>query len=93
VVGLTNYQWHPIWPGTYLLDIYCHPAYWDQGTRLLDMLSLPTQQRVVAYADGDHADKQAVLIQAGFQPTATLPQWLAADNSNSRQVDVVVFVR
>lgn len=60
---------------------------------LLDMLSLPTPQRVVAYVDSEHVDKQAVLRQVGFQPVTTLPQWLAADTVNSRQVDVIVFVR
>lgn len=93
VVGLATYQWDPIWPATCLLDLYCHPAYWDHGTMLLDRLSLPTPQRVVAYVDSEHVDKQAVLRQVGFQPVTTLPQWLAADTVNSRQVDVIVFVR
>ncbi len=93
IVGLATYQWHPIWPATYLLDIYCHPAYEGQTPALLEALALPTDQRVVAYADGDQPFKQALLEQAGFQTVAQLPSWLAADKVDSRRVDVSMLVR
>jgi len=93
VVGLATYTWHPVWPDTYLVDIYCHPAYAAHASALLDALSLPRDQRVVAYVDADHADKIAVLAQAGFQPITHLPDWVIADKATQQRVDVVMMVR
>ncbi len=93
VVGLATYTWHPVWPDTYLADIYYHPAYAAYAPALLDALSLPTEQRVVAYADAEHANKIAMLTQAGFQSVTYLPSWLVADKATQQRVDVLVFAR
>lgn len=91
VVGLATCHWHPIWPESYLLDLYCHPAYWDQGAALLEALKLPTQHRVIAYNDRDHHAKQQVLTNAGFREVAQLPQWLPRTVRQSAWVDVTIF--
>ena len=93
VVGLATYTRDPLWPDTYLADIYCHPAYWEQAPALLEALLMPTNQRVVAYVDADHDAKIAALTAAGFQSVTRLPNWLAADEASNRRVDVLVMVR
>lgn len=91
VVGLAAWNWHPVWPETVLVDCYCHPAYWRHADDLLQALPLPAAVRRVAYVDGGHAVKATCLAAAGFQPVATLPQWLAADALQSAWVDVTVL--
>lgn len=93
ILGLATYQWHPLWPDTYLLDLYYHPAYWEQAAPLVTALQLPPQPRSVAYVDTGHQAKQTVLSALGFQPVATLPHWLAATPTGARQVDVQIMVR
>lgn len=93
LVGLATYHDHPLWPATYLLDLYCHPAYWTEAPALLAALQLPLEQRTVIYADSKDQAKQAVLAAQGFQPVATLPHWLTTTASGNHQVDVSIFVR
>jgi len=93
VLGLATYQRHPLWPDSWLLDLYCHPADWEQTPALLCALSLPTQERIIAYVDSDHTAKYTALTTAGFTLTATLPQWLAMDPTNKQRVDVAILSR
>ena len=93
VVGLASWRPHPLWPNTCLLDIYCHPNFWSRAGDLIDELSLPTSQRVVAYADGPDDAKARALEAAGFERVATLPQWVAADARQSQRRDVAVWSR
>ena len=93
VLGLATGHWHPLWPDHYLLDLYCHPAYWEHAPALLIALPLPPALRTVIYADSSDQVKQKVLTTVGFQAVATLPNWLTVDPSRSRPVDVVIFAR
>lgn len=93
LLGLATCQEHPLWPDTSLLDIYCHPAYWEVAPKLLNALSLPANLRTLAYVDRDHQAKQALLSAQGFQAVATLPRWLATGPSSQHQVDVLMFAR
>lgn len=93
ILGLATYHDHPLWPETYLLDLYCHPAYWTEAPALLAALQLPTELRTVTYADSEDQAKQALLVAQGFQSVATLPHWLTATASHNHQVDVLIFVR
>lgn len=93
VLGLATYQQHPLWPDSRLLDLYCHPDYWDRTPALLQALSLPTQERIIAYADRDHTAKYRALTAAGFTLAATLPQWLTIEPANRQPVDVAILVR
>ena len=93
VLGLATGDWHPHWPGNYLLDLYCHPAYWEQAPALLDALALPSALRTVIYADSSDQVKQNTLTALGFQLVATLPRWLIVDPDRAKAVDVLIFAR
>ncbi|MCE5325165.1 MAG: GNAT family N-acetyltransferase [Planctomycetaceae bacterium] len=91
MAGFAAWHWHPIWPGTVLVDVYCHSAFWDRGSDLLAALPLPPAQRYEACADSACAAKTAVLARAGFVQTAVLPAALAASRRGDRRVDVIIM--
>ncbi|MEZ4512240.1 MAG: hypothetical protein R3C62_10210 [Chloroflexota bacterium] len=93
VCGFACWQWHPIWWGIVLLDVYCHPRYWDRAGELLAALSLPEGQRLLAYADGDCPQKWTALQELGLEKTAVFPPTMPVDPSGSREVGIVGFVR
>lgn len=93
VCGFACWQWHPIWWGMVLLDVYCHPDYWDRASDLLAALSLPDAERVLAYADEDCPQKWAALQGLGLEKTAVFPATMPVDPSRSREVGIVGFVR
>ncbi|MEM7539760.1 MAG: hypothetical protein AAF639_46820 [Chloroflexota bacterium] len=95
VVGLAAWTMHPIWPYTCLLDIYCHPNYWQEAPALLEALlpTLPPGLRQVAYADASCLAKLDVLSNAGFRQTQTLADWLPVDFVQKSIVDVYMMVR
>jgi len=93
VVGLAAWGWDPLWPDTCLLDVWCHPAWWDRAAELLGALELPEADRCIAYGDSACEAKLEVLRAAGFRQIGVLPRWLAADRARSGFVDVVAFER
>ena len=93
VVGFAAWGWHPLWPDTCLLDVYCHPHHWDGAQELLAALTLPDDQRLVAYADADCAHKAPILSAFGFRQTGTLRRWVAADWAQTSFVDVAVYAK
>ena len=93
VVGLAMWDWHPLWPEACLVDVYCHPDYWEQAGDLLAALALPDADRCLAYADADFAAKREVLTAAGFRVVATLPSLVAAAKAKTCLVDVTVFAK
>lgn len=93
VCGFACWQWHPIWWGMVLLDVYCHPDYWGQAPALLAALSLPEGARVMAYGDEDCPEKWAALRGVGLEQTAVFPAAMPVDPSGSREVGIVGFVR
>jgi hypothetical protein len=72
VVGLVAWDWHPLWKDICLVDVYCHPSYWDSAGGLLSSLPLPDAERYVAYSDTNCSQKTALLLDHGFRQTATL---------------------
>ncbi|HOZ47579.1 MAG TPA: GNAT family N-acetyltransferase [Candidatus Hydrogenedentes bacterium] len=93
VVGLAAWTWHPLWPDTVLLDVYCHPAYWNQAGDLLATLELPDTDRVMAYVDAACPQRKDALVAAGFRHGAALPRLLARDRAKTCLVDVEVLDR
>jgi GNAT superfamily N-acetyltransferase len=92
VIGLAVWDWHPLWPDACLLDVYCHPNFWDRAGEMLDALKMPEEaDRWLAFADTTCGDKMRVLRAAGFRRRATLKNWLAADRAKTACVDAVVF--
>ena len=70
-VGVGTLAPHPLWKNASLLDIFCHPNFWDQAPALIE--SLKPSGTVHAYADEASAAKAETLKRAGFAPEARLP--------------------
>jgi hypothetical protein len=92
VVGVAVWDWHPLWPDTGLLDVYCHPNYWDRAQELLASLSPPKIRRFVAYADAGCTHKARILSELGFRQQGTLKRWVAADWAQTAFVDVDIYL-
>jgi Acetyltransferase (GNAT) domain len=91
VVSFAMWSWHPFWPDTCLVDVYCHSGYWSKAKELLGALELPSADRYLAYADVTCEAKQKVLLVAGFERTAVLKNFVAIDWLRSSFVDVVLY--
>jgi len=93
VVGMAAWSWHPMWPETCVLDVYCHPAYWDRGAELLAALTLPNADRYIAYVDQGWSVKENILKSAGFLCQNVLTDWLMEDSTKTAALDVGVWVK
>jgi N-acetylglutamate synthase-like GNAT family acetyltransferase len=91
VLGLALWQWHPIWPDVCLIDVYCHPDYWERAPELYQALTLPDAQRYLAYVDDGFMQKRDLLQSLGFHPTVTLKNYVATSALKNNFADVVVF--
>lgn len=92
MLGFASRQAHPHWPGFEIVDVHCHPRWWDRAADLLHALPAPGGSRSVAYCDSDDQARRMFLEQAGFVKTAILPQWVPASAANLSRVDVSVYV-
>lgn len=91
VVGLAAWNEDPIWPETCLVDLYCHPDYWDEAPRLWQSLTFPEMDRVIAYVDDSDRYKIDFFMAQGFTPIATLPNFVDRTVSGTNRVDVTVL--
>lgn len=91
-VGFAMWRADPVWPGTALVDVYCHPRYWERAPELLEELALPPG-RAVAYADASLPQQRQTLQGEGFQVLHTLPEWVSQDAPGDERVDVEMLVR
>lgn len=89
VVGFAMWSWHPFWPDTCVVDVYCYANYWDKAGELLGMLELPKADRYLAYADCEA--KKKALLEHGFKETAALRNRIATTWAKSAFVDVAIF--
>lgn len=88
VFGLATCDGHPIWPGSCLVDLYCHPSAWERGVELMNALELNRADRIIAYCDTGLEEKETILDAAGYRPVATYDKRIAADAAGMRHVDV-----
>jgi len=93
VVGLATQQCDRMWPQTRIVDVYCHPNFWDDGKKLLDSLTLPDDQKLLAYCDETCSQRRELFEAAGFRVIATLPKLACTDALCSDRVDVQVMER
>lgn len=91
VLGFAVWRWDAVWPDTCLIDVYCHPNYWDRAPELYAALPIPDADRYLAYADVDFAQKITLLEGLGFRPTVTLPGYVATSVQKTAYADVLVF--
>jgi hypothetical protein len=89
VVGFVMWSWHPLWPDTGLIDVYCHLRYWSKARELLNRLELPKADRYLAYADCE--TKKRVLLEYGFKETIMLKNRAATTWTKAVFNDVSVF--
>jgi GNAT superfamily N-acetyltransferase len=91
VVGMSAYAPDPIWPGTVLVDVYCHPDFWRRAPELIEALELPSAERRLAYADASCPAKGESLSAAGYRQVACLPHHTAACRDRTTLVDVTIW--
>jgi len=91
VVGFTAWDWHPLWEGTCLVDVYCHPNYWDEAGNLLRSLSLPDAEQYLAYNDIDCRQKAKVLLDEDFLQTAVNKRRVSRAKLKTSFLDIDVF--
>lgn len=93
VVGLAAAGRHPVWASNTLVDVYCHPNYWDKGGELLRALELPDARPQLAYSDIGFQPKCRALFAAGFRQTTVLKARIPKDAAETGRLDVAVFER
>jgi GNAT superfamily N-acetyltransferase len=93
IVGVASLNWHPLWQSGCLLDIYCHPDFWNNAPALLDALEFSPGTPVMAYADSTCPQKVDLLKQHGFTQQATLPKWIDVDTAKSVKADLIVLTK
>ena len=92
VVGLAAWEWDRLWPDCGLVDVYCHPKYWQYGPQLLEALALPPARAWAAYCDEGGPAKKEVLRQAGFSPVGPCPQPVGVDHAQTQWAQVEAWV-
>jgi hypothetical protein len=91
VLGLALWSWHPMWLDTCLIDIYCHPDFWDQAEALYSKLDLPKAHRYLAYADVEFTQKIDLLRNLGFREDVILKEYVPTSSLKTKYADVLVF--
>ncbi|MDE3000692.1 MAG: GNAT family N-acetyltransferase [Gemmatimonadota bacterium] len=91
VTGLAMWSLDGLWPESCVVDVYCHPHFWERSHDLLGALALPEAERYLAYCDAGFGPKEAALSQAGFRPSVTYARRVARDRAGTAYVDVTVW--
>jgi len=92
-VGFAACGSHPIWAECRLVDVFCHPDFWDRAGDLLASLPLPPSSHFIAYADVGWTGKDHVLRRAGFRQTAVLARRAPQSSAKTAVIDVAVYER
>ncbi len=90
-VGFAAVGNHPIWAELRLVDLFCHPDFWDRVGDLLAALPLPSGGHFIAYADAGWTEKERALRGAGFRQTALLARWAPKSPAKRAFIDVAVY--
>jgi GNAT superfamily N-acetyltransferase len=91
VVGLASWQDDTFWPDTKVVDLFCHTNYWHLAGELLEPMNELKGQRLAAYAEVGFAEKEKALLDFGFKPVITLPDWLKNVDEKAETHDVVMY--
>jgi GNAT superfamily N-acetyltransferase len=94
VLGFACRSPHPLWPETEILDVSCHPRWWQCAPDMLAALRVPpaSDVRTLAFCDELQREKRALFVAAGFRELARLPGWLRRGVRDSRRVDVSMLL-
>jgi GNAT superfamily N-acetyltransferase len=93
IVGAAVAGDHPLWPNSGLIDVYCHPDFWDRAGQMMGSLDLPQRDRWLAASDEDCPQKEVVLAEAGFTATGGAARRVSVDICNTRQAGVKEWER
>ena len=91
VAGLAMWSLDSLWPSSCVVDVYCHPRFWDRACELLEALPLPEADRYLAYCDAGFEPKAAALFQTGFRASVTYGKRVACDRARTAFSDVTVW--
>lgn len=75
IVGVAAWSWLSRPRDTCIVDVYCHPSYWDEADDLFAALPLPEAEHYLAYADAGCDPKQQCLLGRGFRRAAHWPNF------------------
>lgn len=73
----------------HILDIFAHPDFWDDASKLLDALNMP-QSKIQCYVDSIQTGKAECLEKMGFHHEATLKRQI---RHGSDALDVHIFAK
>jgi len=90
-VAFATYGSHPVWTELRLVDVFCHPDFWDQAGDLLASQPAPPSGHFIAYADVGWTDKDRVLRRAGFRQTTVLARRAPQSSAKTTFIDVAVY--
>jgi hypothetical protein len=93
VLGLASWAWDPLWPWAVVVDVFCHPDYWDRAPELIDKITPPDDARQIAYVDENSAPKRSVLESVGFKRVAVLPGFATDYRARSPRIAARIFAR
>lgn len=82
VVGAAVAGSHPLWPDWGLVDVYCHPDFWETGAELLQRVP-SAGQRWLAVSDEGCPDKDQALAAAGFSSNSRASERIAIDTEKT----------
>ncbi|GIX08188.1 MAG: hypothetical protein KatS3mg115_2591 [Candidatus Poribacteria bacterium] len=72
VVGFGAIGRHPLWREVRLLELFCHPNFFDRVPELVQPLMKAADRPLIAYADEESVQKIAALRSLGFEVEARL---------------------
>ncbi|MDP6776134.1 MAG: hypothetical protein QGI83_05155, partial [Candidatus Latescibacteria bacterium] len=93
VVGLAAVGPDPLWPDTHLLDVYCHPKFWERAAEMVRAILPAEGDRCLAYSDSDCPAKGKALEEAGFGSAFTHRNWVGGHTDGDARLDVRVWER
>ena len=94
VVGVAEWGYDRTWRGTVVVDVFCHPNFWDRGADLLNALALPGDaDQYAAYVDAACPRKQEALEAAGFEVAGRLSNWVRRNYHEDARQDVTALVK
>ena len=93
VLGLASRHPHPLWPDVEILDVFCHPSWWDRANDLVRSLQGRRGVRTLAYCDALQTEKRFLLEPTGFQEIARLPRWLRPSAKDAPPIDVSLLLQ
>lgn len=92
ILGFASRMPDPLWPGTDIIDLFCHRTCWRRSPDLLGAIRIGAAPRMIAYCDPSQLEKRRALEHEGFREEARLPRWIKPAVAAAPPVDLSVLV-